>query len=172
MTDFSDNFMAALLDHADAQKLAAFLTTYNQASQALAITAVDPATTGTEKMVINGVPITCIVEDDADWSSVLEADLVQGDAKGVVIPNLYSQWLIVYANAAGRLRIDLAGDMALDANVELKIPMYDPTVWCPIALLLVDSTGATLGTTDIGASMIGTEYQVIGPVLPHPDNLK
>jgi len=171
MTTYADSDYAALFDFAPAKQLAAYLNTYNQESQALAVAGVDPVTTGTKKMVIDGVPITCPAEDDADWSSVLAADLVQGDAKGVVVPTAYSQWPIVFADSDGRLRIDLAGDMALDAEVELKIPLYDPTVWCPIALMLVNSTGATLGTTDIGASMIGTEYQIVGTVLPHPDNL-
>ena len=171
MATYKDSTYASLFNHSSMMMLAAYLNTYNQESQALAVTGVDPATTGTKKMMIDGVPITCIAEADADWSSVLAADLVQGDAKGVVIPNLYSVWLIVYANYLGRLRIDLAGGMALDADVELKIPLFDPTTWCPIALMLVNSTGATLGTTDIGASMIGTEYQIVGPVLPHPDNL-
>ena len=151
--------------------LAAFMSTYNMVSQAVAFAAVDPATTGGGDCTINGVYIPALpVEDDADWSSILEADLVEGDAKGVHIPTSYSVYLAVFANEDGRLRIDLAGDIALDANVELKIPWFDPSEWCCIGIVLIDATNCTLGTTNINA--MATVYDVIGPVLPHPDNLK
>ena len=162
---------AGLFNHRAMKDLAAYLTTYNMETQAVAFAAADPATTGTKQCVINGVYIPSLTaEDDADWSSILVADLVEGDAKGFVMANLYSQYLAVFANADGRLRIDLAGEYALDAAVELKVPHYDPTEWCCIAIVLVNAGGAvTLGTTNINA--IITIYQVLGPVLPHPSNM-
>lgn len=162
---------AGLFSHRAMKDLAAYLTTYNLDTQAVAFAAADPATTGTKQCMINGTFIPSLTaEADADWSSILEADLVEGDAKGFVMANLYSQYLAVFANADGRLRIDLAGEYALDAAVELKIPHFDPTEWCCIATVLVDAGGAvTLGTTDI--SGIVTITQVLGPILPHPDNM-
>lgn len=151
--------------------LAGFLSTYNSVSQAVAFAAADPATTGTKPCTINGQLIPALTaEADADWSSALAADLVEGDAKGTVLANGQSVYLAVFANAAGRLRIDLASEVALDAAVELKMPDFDYTTWVCIAVALVDAGGAvTLGTTDINA--ITTVYQILGPVLPHADNV-
>lgn len=153
------------------KELAGFLSTYNMETQAVAFAAADPATTGTKQCVINGVYIPALTaEADADWSSALAADLVQGDAKGTVLADGQSVYLAVFADATGRLRINLAGSVALDAAVACKIPDFDPSTWVCIAIVLVDAGGAvTLGTTDINA--IATVYQVIGPVFPHPDNI-
>ena len=149
----------------------AFMSTCNMVSQAVAFAAADPATTGGGDCTINGVYIPALTaEDDADWSSILTTDLVEGDAKGIVIPALYSVYLAVFADEDGRLKIDLASEIALDADVELKIPWFDPSVWCCIGIALVNGNATTLGTTNINA--ITTVYDVIGPVLPHPDNLK
>jgi hypothetical protein len=152
--------------------LAAFMSTYNMVDQAFTFgDGADPATTGTGDCTINGVYIPSLTaEADADWSSILAADLVEGDARGHVIPTAYSQYFAAFANAAGRLMILQAGDMALDGSEELKIPWFDPTTWCCIALFHINSTGFTCGTTATGT--METEYAVIGPVLPHPDNLQ
>ena len=155
-----------------AKALTAFMSTYNMVSQAVAFAGIDPATTGTGDCTINGVYIQSLtVEDDADWDSTTSTDLVQGDALGTFIPDGYSVYIAIFANSLGRLRIDLASEIALDADVELKIPWFDPTTWCCIGLSLIDGDGSdTLGTHSIVS--VDTVYQVIGPVLPHPDNLK
>ena len=151
--------------------LAGFLTTYNVASQAVAFTTVDPTTTGTAPCCINGVYIPALTAEAAtDWDSDTAATSVEGDAKGVYIPDLYSAYIVIFADADGRLRIDMASDIALDAAVSLKIPWFDPSEWCCIGIALVTSAGCTLGTTNINA--IVTIYQIIGPMLPHPDNLQ
>jgi hypothetical protein len=155
-----------------AAALAAFMSTYNMVDQALAFSnGADPVTTGTGDCTINGIYIPSLpAEASADWSDTSGADLVEGDARGLVIPTAYSQWFAVFAKANGMLMILQAGDKALDGNEELKIPWFDPTTWVCIALLHINSTGWTAGTTAVGT--METEYAVIGPVLPHPDNLK
>jgi len=170
MGDYNDSNYASLFNHNAAEMLMAFANTYNIATQAVAFAAADPATTGTAMCYIDGVLIPSLtVEDDADWSSDTSTISVEGDAEGFVVPDTYSQYLAVFADADGRLRIDLAGDLALDADVECKIPMFDPSTYVCIAIVLIDGNGCTLGTTNINA--LATVYQVVGPVYPHPDNL-
>ena len=148
---------------------AAFMSTYNMVDQTFAL-ATDPSTSGGGDCTINGVYIPALTaEADADWSETTASTLVAGDARGEVIPTAYSVWLAVFARSTGLLRIDMAGDMALDSNEVLKIPWFDPTIWCCIAVVNINSTGWTAGTTDAGT--MDTIYPVIGPVLPHPDNL-
>lgn len=150
--------------------LAAFMTTYNMVSQQVAFAGVDPATSGGGDCTINGVYIPALTaEADANWDSTSVATSVEGNALGEVVPDLYSVYLAVFADADGRLKIDLAGEIALDAAVELKIPWFDPSEWCCIGIVLLDSAGTTLGTTNINGVI--DVYNVIGPVLPHPSNL-
>jgi hypothetical protein len=152
------------------KELAGYLSCGNMgASQALAFAANDPATTGTKPIMINGHTQLCIAEADADWSDAATAStLVAGNARGIVMANGYSQWLICFARSTGLLRIDTAGTYALDASVVTEgviIPHWDSSVWAPIALFIVDAGGAvTLGTTDISA--ITTIHQLLSPVLP------
>ena len=51
MSDYRDSSYASLFGHNAMKMLSAYMNTYNQESQALAVTGVDPATTGTKKMV-------------------------------------------------------------------------------------------------------------------------
>ena len=155
-----------------ASSLAAFMSTYNVASQTVAFADENCATTGLQPCCINGVYIPILpVEDDADWSETTATTSIAGDAKGHILYDAYEVYLAIFANSLGRLRIDLAGENALDADVELKIPWFDPTTWCCIGIALINAAATTtLGSTNLSA--LDTVYQVIGPVLPHPDNLK
>ena len=57
-----------------------------------------------------------------------------------------------------------AGDIALDADVELVIPNFEPEVFVAIGTLLIDSAAFTLGTTSTAG--VSTFAQLIGPVFP------
>jgi hypothetical protein len=99
-----------------------------------------------------------------------ESDQTAEPAVGTVLANGQSVWVLVLATADGELTVVKAGDVALDAAVECKIPKFEPEMFVPMALILVDAAGAvTLGTTDI--SGIVTITQCTFPVYPHPDNL-
>ena len=150
--------------------LSGFLTTYNVATQAVAFADANCATTGGAACCINGVYIPALTAELAtDWDSDTAATSIEGDAQGVYIPNLYSAYIAIFADADGRLKIDMASEIALNADVTCKINWFDPSEWCCIGVALITSTGATLGTTDI--SGMDTVYQITGPILPHPSNL-
>lgn len=86
-------------------------------------------------------------------------------ARGDIIPNLSSRYYVILAqHAADSLVIVKGGDIALDAAVELRIPNFEPEVFCAIGTLLVDSAGFTLGTTALTG--IDTYLNFIGPVFP------
>ena len=91
------------------------------------------------------------------------------NATGDVVATGYSAYYLALVDAAGTLTLVKAGPTALDADVELKIPQFDPSVFCAIGLLLIDSAGFTLGTTSTAG--ISTFSQLIGPVYPHGDYL-
>lgn len=170
VSTMTDNNWGSRFGNKGLSAFAGFMSTYNMVSQAVAFADENCATTGGGDCTINGVYIPALTAEAAtDWSETTAATSIEGDAKGVVIPNLHSAYIAIFADADGRLKIDMASDIALDADVELKINWFDPSEWCCIGVALIDSAGCTLGTTDINA--IVTIYQVIGPVLPHPDNL-
>lgn len=91
------------------------------------------------------------------------------NAVGDVVPTLYSRYYVALVNSLGTLTLVKAGDVALDAAVTLEIPQFDPEVFCAIGTLLVDSAGYTCGTTALTG--ISTFAQLIGPVVPHPNQL-
>jgi hypothetical protein len=113
------------------KELAGYLSCGNMgASQALAFAANDPATTGTKPIMINGHTQLCIAEADADWSETTASTLVDGNARGIVMANGYSQWLICFARSTGLLRIDTAGTF-------IGIPVYGHRLLC-LSLMLVE----------------------------------
>ena len=168
------SFHGKRFDKKALKQLAGYLTSYNMGtSQAVAFAAADPATTGTYPIMIDGVIIPALTaEADADWSDQdTAATIVAGDALATALENGYSVYMTIFARSTGLLRIDLAGTVALDAAVALKINQWDSSVWAPIAIALVDAAGSvTLGTTNINA--ITTVTNLLGSVLPHPDNLE
>jgi len=167
------SFWGKKFDKKAMKQLAGYLTSYNMGvSQAVAFADENPSTTGTKQAMINGTIINSLpAEADADWSDEdTAATLVAGDARGTVLANGQSVYITVFARSTGLLRIDLAGSVALDASVALKVNVWDSSVWAPLATTLVDAGGAvTLGTTDINA--IVTITQLLSPILPHPDNI-
>ena len=60
----------------------------------------------------------------------------------------------------------IAGDVALDAAVELSIPQFDPQLHVAVAIILLNSATApnVWGTTDDNGEVAIT--QLIGPVFP------
>jgi hypothetical protein len=88
-------------------------------------------------------------------------------ASGDIVLDNYSRYYLVLARkTTGVMTTVLAGDIALDADVELTIPQFDPELFVAIAVILKDSTTAlkTWGTSD--DSGIVTITQLIGPVFP------
>ena len=83
---------------------------------------------------------------------------------GDIIPSLSSRYYLCLADIAGTLTLVKAGDVALDADVELRIPNFEPEVFVAIGHLLIDSAGFTLGTTSTAG--VSTFTQIIGPVFP------
>jgi hypothetical protein len=153
--------------------LAAFMSTYNMVAQSASFDDENCQHAGGGDCTINGVYYPALTaEVTTDWSDTATTGTsVAGDALGTIVYDGYMVYLAVFANYLGRMRVDLASPVFLDADIELKIPWFDPTTWCCIAIGLMNAGSTiTLGTTDINSET--TMYQVIGPVLPHPDNLK
>ena len=170
VSTMTDNNWADRFGNKGLSALAGFMSTYNVATQAVAFANENCATTGGAACFINGVYIPALTAETAtDWDSDTASTSIEGDAQGVYIPNLYSAYIAIFADADGRLKIDMAGDIALDDDVVCKVNWFDPSEWVCIGIALVDSAGCTLGTTDING--IVDIKQIIGPMLPHPDNL-
>ena len=171
---FADlNVWGLRFDKRPIKEMAAYLSSYNMGvTQTVAFAAVDPATTGTSPIMINGVVIESLTaEANADWSETTASTIVEGDAKGETFQDTYMVDIIVYARSTGLLRIDMAGEVELDADICLQIPHWDASVWAPIAIVNVNAGGEiVLGTTDINAEV--TITQLLGAVLPHPDNFQ
>ena len=93
--------------------------------------------------------------------------------------NKLSDILQMIHNTQIRTAIDKLGVMTtviadkglqLDADQEVQIPQFDPSIFVAIGLYTVDGTGDSIwGTTDDNAQC--TERQIIGPVFPHADQL-
>lgn len=75
-------------------------------------------------------------------------------------------YLVLKRKTTGTLRVVIAGDVALDAAVELSIPQFDPELYVAVATILLDSATApnVFGTTDDSGAV--TIQQLIGPVFP------
>jgi hypothetical protein len=75
-------------------------------------------------------------------------------------------YLILQRKTTGIVTSVIAGDVALDADVELSIPQFDPELFVAIATILLNSTTSpnVWGTTDDSGDI--TIVQMIGPVFP------
>ena len=85
-------------------------------------------------------------------------------ASGDYIPSLSSRYYLCLAGTDGVISLVTAGDVALDAAVEVRIPNYEPEMFVAIGLLLINSAAFTLGTTSTAG--VSTFIQLIGPVYP------
>lgn len=102
---------------------------------------------------------------DATWKTYWTPSTQTAEqASGDYIPNLYSRYYACLARADGVLTMVKAGDIALDADVTLEMPNFEPEMFVCIGTLLIDSAGFTLGTTSTAG--VSTFAQVIGPAFP------
>lgn len=110
--------------------------------------------------------------DEATWRLYwTESSNKAIQASGNVVASGDSMYYLCLANSAGTITLVKASDEGvLDANIELKIPVYDPSIFVAIGTLLIDSATFTLGTTSTAG--VSTFAQLYGPVFPHADNLK
>jgi hypothetical protein len=94
-------------------------------------------------------------------------------ASGDVVPTLNSRYYLCLATKAGELTMVKAGDIALDADVKLVIPNFEPEMFVAIGTLLINAAvgGHILGDDDIDTGTVGTFGQLIGPVFPTGDGI-
>lgn len=91
-------------------------------------------------------------------------------ASGNVVATGDSMYYLCLANSAGTITLVKASDEGvLDADIELKIPQFDPEIFVAIGTLLIDSATFTLGTTSTAG--VSTFAQLLAPVYPHADML-
>jgi hypothetical protein len=91
-------------------------------------------------------------------------------ASGNVVASGDSMYYLCLATAAGVITLVKASDEGvLDADIELKIPVFDPAVYVALGTMLINSAGYTCGTTS--TSGIVTFVQLYGPQFPHEDAL-
>lgn len=152
------------------KKIMAFLGTYNMASQAVAIDETNTEniqSTGTAPVMLNGALIPALA---ADAELDISADTT-GDATGTVIADSNEQYFAVMADADGVLSVWVAGDAATTGSATCQIPDFDPETYCCVGVMKIDASGAdfTVGTTALTGRV--AFYQMVGPVLPHPDNM-
>ena len=107
---------------------------------------------------------------DATWKTYWVRSTQTAEAAvGTYIPTLNSAYFLALTqHAADTLTLVKAGPIALDADVKIVIPNFEPEVFCAIGLLRIDSPagGFTLGGTDIDTGAVGFFTQLIGPVFP------
>lgn len=155
-------------DHAWQKEMLRYMATYNAESQVLAIdgsNAENIQTTGTKTAYFNGTPVTLAADAELDIS----ADTT-GDAAGATIASGKSRWFTVLAASDGTLSVWLSGDAATDGSEVLEVPDFNPETYVCVGFIHVNSnTTFVLGTTAL--TTIGTFYQAVGPVFPHPKNL-
>ena len=90
---------------------------------------------------------------------------------GQVVASGDSMYYLALADSAGTLTLVAASDEGvLDADIELKIPVFDASIFVAIGLMLIDSAAFTLGTTSTAG--IVTFTQLYGPIFPHQDRLE
>ena len=159
-----------------AQQLASYSATMNYESQAIAINsnAENIQSTGTKQCMINGVYIP-VLAADAELDISADTTTITGmtNAVGISIADGYDQYFLILAKADGTLSMWKAGDAALLGTATIKVPAYDPETYVAVATaLIVNNSGNALivGTTALTGDI--TFYNVIGPLYPHPDNLK
>lgn len=106
------------------------------------------------------------LRDDATWKTYWTRSTQTAEqASGDYIPTLHSRYYVALSNhAADSLTLVKGGDIALDADVELRIPNFEPEMFCVIGILLINSAGFTLGTTSTAG--VSTFTQWIGPAFP------
>jgi hypothetical protein len=106
------------------------------------------------------------LREDATWKTYWTRSTQTAEqASGDRIPNLSSRYYM-YLMQAGTDTLTLvkAGPVALDADVKLVIPNFEPEMFCAIGTLLVNSAGFVMGTTALTG--VDTHAQLIGPVFP------
>jgi hypothetical protein len=107
--------------------------------------------------------------DDATWKTYwVRSTQTAEAASGDIIPTLNSRYYLCLATSDGVLTLVKAGDVALDADVKLVIPNFEPEMFVAIGTLLIDSPagGFILGSTDIDTGTVGSFVQLIGPQFP------
>jgi hypothetical protein len=105
------------------------------------------------------------LREDALWKTYwVRSTQTAEAASGDIIPSLSSRYYLCLATSDGVLTLVKAGPIALDADVELVIPNFEPEMFVAIGTLLINSAGFTLGTTS--TSGVSTFAQLIGPVFP------
>jgi len=118
----------------------------------------------------NNKPDEDNLRDDALWKTYWARSSQTAEAaSGDYIPNLYSRYYLCLATADGVLTLVKAGPIALDADVKLVIPNFEPDMFVAIGTLLINSAGFTLGTTSTAG--VSTFAQLIGPVFPTGDGI-
>ena len=92
-------------------------------------------------------------------------------AVGQTCANLYTRHYLCLCDKLGVMTTVIADKgLQLDADQEVQIPQFDPSIFVAIGLYTVDGTAPSIwGTTDDNAQC--TERQIIGPVFPHADQL-
>jgi hypothetical protein len=93
------------------------------------------------------------------------------NAAGDVITGAgYSKYYMITAKLDGTITLWICGDEGLDGAEVMKVPVYDYKEYVVIGFLHVNAAAAhTMGTTAL--TTVGTFFDAIGPVFPHPDNL-
>jgi hypothetical protein len=106
------------------------------------------------------------LREDALWKTYwVRSTQTAEQASGDIIPSLSSRYYLCLATAAGVITLVKAGPVALDADVKLVIPNFEPEMFVAIGTLLINSAGFTLGTTS--TSGVSTFAQIIGPCYPN-----
>jgi hypothetical protein len=110
------------------------------------------------------------LREDALWKTYwVRSTQTAEAASGDYIPSLSSRYYLCLATSDGVLTLVKAGPIALDADVKLVIPNFEPEMFVAIGTLLINSAGFTLGTTSTGS--VSTFAQLIGPVFPTGDGI-
>jgi hypothetical protein len=86
------------------------------------------------------------------------------NAVGDVVTTAYSIYYLITAELDGELSIWKCGPQQLDNSEVAIIPNFEPELFIPVCLLLVNSATFTLGTTALTG--IDDYYNLIGPVFP------
>ena len=108
---------------------------------------------------------------DSTWRTYwTESSNKAQNCVGNVVASGDSMYYLALCDSAGTLTLVEASDTGvLDADIEIKIPQFDPSVFVAIGLMLIDSAAFTLGTTSTAG--IVTFTQLLGPVFPHSERI-